>query len=65
MASLVELVTQVFHSFKLGRPETTRTLFSFFCTFANSFMFNFTKAKLKVIIPKIEQSAFKFDSKVV
>jgi hypothetical protein len=65
MATLVELVTQVFYSFELGRPETTRTLLSFSYTFANSFMFNFTKAKLKVIIPKIEQSVFKFDSKVV
>jgi hypothetical protein len=65
MALVVELVTQVFYSFELGRPKTTRTLLSFFCTFANSIMFNFTKTKLKVIIPKIELSTFKFDDNVV
>jgi hypothetical protein len=53
MASLVELVTQVFYSLELGRLETIRTLLSFSCTFANSIIFNFTKRKLKVIIPKM------------
>jgi len=63
--AILGFIHQIFYNLELGMPEVSKVCLEFFCNFVNSITFKFTSKELKVIIPKIELSAIKIESKLI